>query len=402
MAHLSQHNRMRLAAGLAIDPSYEISEHNKPKATSDLDHDAVQALIAEAMAADPRSAEEIKLEDDILSVLSEGTGACQACQDIQHEDSDFQAGWKLHSQAKMLGRKNPEMARSQAAAAAMHMEKFNAKKAELKCEDCKNGVVTDPAPAADPQMQESVVTEAAGCKDCAAKRERDGDYQASWKLKAEANNLRRAQPKLAQGQDNAAASHLAKFNAKKDDIKCDKCKGGAETIKEFVVGANTPTSWEKDEKQPVNVVSDDDTFGDKDESPEQLKALDTPSKQDQSGGGNLDRKITVPTRIKKLLRDEIKEAEAESKRMNYSNRDASYFYDDLASMFKDLLMHLDGGTVDDIKRAQIFMTSLMGPMLHKIPADVVNYLARGGEPASLRSYMTKVDTTLINPNKLSS
>jgi hypothetical protein len=335
MSQLSQHNRMRLAAGLAIDPSYEISEHNKPQAKSNLDQEAIKALIAEALAADPRSAEEVQLDDDILSVLSEGTGACKACQDIQHEDSDFQAAWKLNSQAKMLGRTKPDMARAQAAAAAMHMEKFNAKKPGLKCEDCKNGVVTKPAPDAEPQLQES-----------------------------------------------------------------------AEPLEEFVVGANTPKSWEKDEKQPVNVVSDDDTLADrkedKDESPEQLKALDTPSKQDQSGGGNLDRKITVPTKIKKLLRDEIKEAEAESKRMNYSNREAAYFYDDLASMFRDLLMHIEGGTVDDIKRAQIFMTSLMGPMLHKIPADVINYLARGGEPASLRSYMTKVDMTLINPNKLSS
>ena len=112
---------------------------------------------------------------------------------------------------------------------------------------------------------------------------------------------------------------------------------------------------------------------------------------DQSAGGDHDEKVTVPADLKKQLKDQADEARREGKKLNVSNREASYFYDDLAQAFDDLRTHLEGGTVYDLKQAQIFMTSLMGPMLHKIPADVVNFIARGGKPRSLKGYMQKVD-----------
>jgi hypothetical protein len=197
---------------------------------------------------------------------------------------------------------------------------------------------------------------------------------------------------------------------KKESMK--KAEKDKKDVKEAIETKVGPETHEDDEDEAINVVkpngktnkafkdietvkadplTTDRPEGDKDESPNQLDALDTPSQQDQSGGGDHDKKINVPANIKKLLKDEADQARKEGKNLNVSNREASYFYDDLAQAFDDLRTHLEGGTVYDLKQAQIFMTSLMGPMLHKIPADVVNFIAKGGEQRSLKDYMQKVD-----------
>ncbi len=173
-----------------------------------------------------------------------------------------------------------------------------------------------------------------------------------------------------------------------------------------------PDSWEDDEDDAVNVVTgngkktapfkdievvkadpkstDSDRKNDKDESPQQLHALDTKSPQDQSDGNDLEAKCPCPAKIKGLLKTEADEARAKAKKLSITDREDSYFYDDLARAFDDLYNHLDGGTVYDVKKAQIFMTSLMSPMMNKIPADVVNWIAKGGQQRSLKSYMQAV------------
>ena len=205
---------------------------------------------------------------------------------------------------------------------------------------------------------------------------------------------------------------------KKKDKKKDDLKEGGIDVK---VG---PDSHEDDEDEAINVatpngkkntafkdietvgkdpLTTDRPEGDKDESPNQLDALDTPSEQDQSGGGDHDRKIEVPAAIKSALKAEAAQARKEGKALNVSNREASYFYDDLAQAFDDLRTHLEGGTVYDIKQAQIFMTSLMGPMLHKIPDAVNDFVMRGGQNRSLKDHFTKVQGYPIEGprNKLS-
>lgn len=211
-------------------------------------------------------------------------------------------------------------------------------------------------------------------------------------------------------------------NEEDDTMKCPECDGEKDdcpTCKgqgRVYVGDHSPVggelqesmqtfniknykTWEDDEDDPVNIASDkkkdkshDKAAGDKDESPTQMKALDKPSMQDQSGGGDIDREHKVPANIIKQLKDQEDEAEKEASNQNVSNRDSAQFYKDLARAFKDLRTHLEGGTLRDLKQAQIFATSLMGPMLHKIPADVMNYIAKGGQQRSLKSYMSKVDS----------
>ena len=124
---------------------------------------------------------------------------------------------------------------------------------------------------------------------------------------------------------------------------------------------------------------------DKNESPNQLDHLE-PSPTDDH-----DRKVSVPASVKTALRTQAAQARKEAKELGVADKDAKWFYENLAKMFEELLGHLDGGTVLDIKKAQIFMSSLMGPMLHKIPAEVVSFVAKGGAERTLKDYMKPVD-----------
>ncbi len=152
--------------------------------------------------------------------------------------------------------------------------------------------------------------------------------------------------------------------------------------------------------KPINVSdgsSNDEQYMDdldptKNESPNQLRTMDQQdnSEQDQSGD-DLSTKIKVPNGIKQSLKDEIRKAKAEAEKLDVRDKEASYFYKDLARAFEDLLGHLDKGTRYDFKQAQVFAQTLMGPMLHKVPAKVWKYLVNGGETRSLKSYMNPVD-----------
>lgn len=156
---------------------------------------------------------------------------------------------------------------------------------------------------------------------------------------------------------------------------------------------------EDDKEKPINVSDGSsnveqvwDEQEEKNESPAQLKTMDQQdnSEQDKSGD-DLSNKFKVPNGIKQSLRTEIEKAKQEADRLDMRDKDASYFYKDLGKAFEDLLGHLDKGTVYDFKQAQVFAQTLMGPMLHKIPTDVWKFLTNGGETRSLKSYMQKVD-----------
>lgn len=152
--------------------------------------------------------------------------------------------------------------------------------------------------------------------------------------------------------------------------------------------------------KPINVSdgsSNDEQYMDdldptKNESPTQLRTMDQQdnSPQDKSGD-DLSTKIKVPNGIKQSLKDEIRKAKAEAEKLDVRDKEASYFYKDLAKAFEDLLGHLDKGTRYDLKQAQVFAQTLMGPMLHKIPTKVWKYLVNGGETRSLKSYIKQVD-----------
>ncbi len=159
--------------------------------------------------------------------------------------------------------------------------------------------------------------------------------------------------------------------------------------------------WE-DSERPVNVsngsANDEqvmDSMPDpKTEGPEQTRTMDQQdnSPQDKSGD-DLSNDIKIPKYVSKELKAAIadfrKEESAESRRNKGFAKDAEYLYRDSARAFEELLDLLNGNLYD-FKKAQVKATSLMGPMLHKIPNKVWKFITNGGENQSLKSYMTDV------------
>ena len=167
------------------------------------------------------------------------------------------------------------------------------------------------------------------------------------------------------------------------------------------------SDYESDVAKPINVskgkANAEQLYGaadpknTKDEGPTQLHTGDEKSPQDQSDGHDLEAKFNVPSSIKSSLRSEIANIKAEAKKMGVTNKESAYFYTDMANAFEELLGHLEHGTIHHFKDAQHFATSLMGPMLHKIPANVWKFLANGGETRSLKDYMKKVKDPITGP-----
>lgn len=148
---------------------------------------------------------------------------------------------------------------------------------------------------------------------------------------------------------------------------------------------NFPISHENAD-DPVNVADNQKNLyykngEDFDESPNQLN----------NNKCNDSTKISVPAGIRKALQTEINQARSEAK--SFERRrdfDSFNFYNDLANAFEELKTKLEIGTVHGMKEAQIFMTTLMGPMYHKIPNVVIKFVANGGVTRSLKNYMTDV------------
>ncbi len=67
------------------------------------------------------------------------------------------------------------------------------------------------------------------------------------------------------------------------------------------------------------------------------------------------------------------------------------FFMDTAAAFQELHDMLAGGTIMDVKKAQVYASSLMGPMLHKLPDVVWDFVTNGGQKRSLKDYMNKVE-----------
>ena len=169
----------------------------------------------------------------------------------------------------------------------------------------------------------------------------------------------------------------------------------------------------EDSARPVNVSNgsaNDEQYMDaeavknlKKEGPEQTRTMDQQdnSKQDKSGD-DLSNSFKTPTHIKKALKDAIadfrKDAKAESRRNQGRSKEAEWLYNDSAAAFEEILAYMDAGTLYDFKLAQTKAQTLMGPMYHKIPTKVWKFLADGGENRSLKSYMTELPKNLQHYN----
>lgn len=226
------------------------------------------------------------------------------------------------------------------------------------------------------------------------------EYQGYWNrvdkgLMEKLFALRKEQPNTAHRIIAAAKIHV-----EKGDIE------GANRVIEDALRGNMRESvhyydefykdYEEDEEKPVNVAdgssNDEQVYDDmerKPESPNQLREPGELSKQDNSEY-DINKKMTVPSNITGALRTEADKARSEANKLDVRDKASAQFYRDLGKAFDDLRGHLEKGTVYDVKQAQIFATTLMGPMLHKLPNDVWKWLTNSGKTRSLKDYMKEV------------
>jgi len=432
-------NKLRLLAGIVIDPAIEVTEKEQVTEAVQLNEAASDAALNDFWCVKKASKPDMKLSDCLHRTNTQGL--CHMIRDADDADCEDMLLFAGADKAAATKEAKKRIRNAQKAAIEAEEEMFF-KKAEQEAEEEMEyeeaTKLADQDYDGDGQI-ETPAEEHQGARDRAIQKALNKSEEEC-EMEEEMDDMDDMEPPTnicpdCEGGERPpkdgtkcvrcdGVGEIYEAKAKPDFLDADKDGDKKESMKkaekdkkkekvdeaiDTVVG---PLTHEDDEDEAENVVkpngktnkafkdietvkadplTTDRPEGDKDESPNQLNALDTPSQQDQSGGGDHDRKIAVPANIKKLLKDEADQARKEGKNLNVSNREASYFYDDLAQAFDDLRTHLEGGTVYDLKQAQIFMTSLMGPMLHKIPADVVNFIAKGGKQRSLKSYMQKVD-----------
>ena len=390
-------NKLRLAAGITIDPSIEITEkvqvkeaREAPRRKADLKQTDGKSLKAKMrgltqavkhVKAAVESLERIPATDfsgDVPRFIGEledlldagGSSGMEAY--LEMITSELR---KLDGTAKKEKRKEEEEERY------VELEASQAEANDGK-ENCSN--------CGDPFNSKGE------CTNCGDLSKEDVDEDIGNFLK-NLSTIQRDQLKVAmdalKAMTTGAVIGESEYNTV-SDIVGDRIEEAMHYYDVQYDGSHTANG-----DKPINVVdgsSNDEQVMDsieptKNESPNQLKTMDQQdnSKQDKSGD-DLNSEIKVPNGIKQSLKTEIEKARKEATRLDTRDKDASYFYKDLAKAFEDLLGHIEKGTRYDIKQAQIFAQTLMGPMLHKIPTDVWKYLTNGGETRSLKSYMTDV------------
>jgi len=115
---------------------------------------------------------------------------------------------------------------------------------------------------------------------------------------------------------------------------------------------------------------------DKDESPESPKQ-DSP-------------KVKVPSNVKTSLKKEIKELRVAAKSIEKTDEMRAEFYNNSANAMEAILNHLNTGTLEGMKLAQIFMTKLMSPIVQRIPDAAYDFVSTGGEPKTLKDLFKEV------------
>ena len=101
-------------------------------------------------------------------------------------------------------------------------------------------------------------------------------------------------------------------------------------------------------------------------------------------------KMKVPGEVKKAIKDEATQLRKEADNIKNRDKDRSEFYTDVADALEEINKCLDIGTVESFKKAQVFMSSLMGPITQRIPNVAYKFLTGSTEPTSLKDLFTQV------------
>jgi hypothetical protein len=148
------------------------------------------------------------------------------------------------------------------------------------------------------------------------------------------------------------------------------------------------------ESDPINVVGQGDKQWANSLDPKMVKS-EIPTQLDNRGDQSMtdyETKVKFPSKLRSAMTSAISEfrANAERQGSGHTAQENAQLYADTADAFEKLLGHLEAGTVQELKNAQVFAQTLMGPMLHKLPAGVWDYITNGGQKKTLKDYMLKV------------
>lgn len=397
-------NKLRMLAGVVIDPSIEITEkkqvnesRNVPTRKRDLtkkDEKSLTQAINGVKSATKHIEQAIKSLEKIPAISVSGDVPLYI-----NELEDLLSGDGSHTGMKH------------------YAENAETELRKLKREENAKRRAEEEEEAASmmAELDEEVVAEAK------AKKDYDGDGKVE-SSEEEHKGVKDKAIKKAKGEENVTEAKKAEKDYDGDgevESPEDEHKGvrdkaikkakNEKAVKEAVhFYKKDYEDYEDDVSKPIN-VSDGSSNAEqvfdkpmdpdnvKDESPTQLRTGDERSEQDQSDGHDLEAEFKVPPSIKASLKAEIADIKKEADRLDVYNKDSSYFYKDMQRAFEDLLGHLEKGTRYDFKQAQHYTQSLMGPMLHKLPADVWKFITNGGETRSLKDYMKKVKDPITGP-----
>ena len=378
-------NKLRMLAGVVIDPTIEITEkeqitesRNVPTRKRDLakkDEKSLTQAISGVRSATKHIEQAIKSLEKIPAISVSGDVPLYI-----NELEDLLSGDGSHTGMKHYAENAETELRK------LKREENAKRRAEEEEEAASMMAELD--------EDEDVVTEAK------AKKDYDGDGE----VESSEEEHKGVREKAIKDAKDKNAKHY-----KQMDASHKEAMSGKKEVEESVhFYKKDYEDYEEDESKPVNVSDGSsnaeqvfdkpmDPKNTKDESPTQLRTGDEKSEQDQSDGHDLEAEFKVPPSIKASLKAEIADIKKEADRLDVYNKESSYFYKDMHRAFEDLLGHLEKGTRYDFKQAQHYAQSLMGPMLHKLPADVWKFITNGGETRSLKDYMKKVKDPITGP-----
>lgn len=222
-----------------------------------------------------------------------------------------------------------------------------------------------------------------GCAGCA--RNKEDHLAAAKKAEHEAKMLGRHNPEAAK-----AMASKAKMEKSLANEKCGACRKAS--------GENPGTKVYENHYAPRNTVaakgdlasSTDDTVYSANPSERMDRVSGAkPGPHDPTTPEHKDT-VKVPSSITKVLESRAKDAREHSEKLPVTHTDDKQFYSDLATMFEDLNSYLKSGTTQDIKMANVFMNTLMGPMLNEIPTEVSRFITYGGSHAPLKSFVNSI------------
>ena len=109
---------------------------------------------------------------------------------------------------------------------------------------------------------------------------------------------------------------------------------------------------------------------------------DTPKEWDKvkvpQNVNDTENKFVVPAKVKAELKAKVAELTKTAKELKHEDSKSAQQAEDLADVINDILTHLDKGTVDEFKRAQVLATSVWSGMMHQFPASFWDFITTGG------------------------